>query len=211
MKVKILTLFVMMLVLGAKAQEGATPMPLYCQFAKFIRAEIKGSNVNIRTQPSLNASVVTRLNDCDVVTILDISDSETINGKHCNWFKIEFYDKTSETDKTGWVFGAFIYYKAMIEATYTSFMWVDYPHFEFVTEFGKYYDMVNFQDQKSPIKWDQLVYFDEENFEETTNPAFEGKYFRLTIEYKDADIWLSDFENTMPGKDEVLTKVELIQ
>jgi hypothetical protein len=205
MKTKILFLL-FLLPLFASAQDFAE-IPF--QYGKNVKGEIKGTNVNIRSDHSVKASAITQLNTGDVFTIIDAGYEEIINGKYCQWFNIEFINPSTKTKMTGWVFGAFITYKVTFKATYKDMIVADFNILVFTDNDGNERQFETFIDKNSTIKWSNLMY-SEDGVGESANPEYVGKTFILTIEYTDSEYWNYDLDKSTPVKEEVLVGVELL-
>jgi len=77
----------------------AIPPPSQKQQNKFL--VIKGSNVNLRVSPDLNAIRIKQLKTNDTCEIIEQGKKETINDALDYWYKVRF------KHKEGWIFGAF--------------------------------------------------------------------------------------------------------
>ncbi len=75
------------------------PQPNQKQLNKFL--VIKGSNVNLRVSPDLNAIRIKQLKTNDTCAIIEQGKKETINDATDYWYKVSF------KHKEGWIFGAF--------------------------------------------------------------------------------------------------------
>ena len=62
---------------------------------------IKGTNVNLRVSPDLNAIRIKQLKTNDTCEIIEQGKKETINDAMDYWYKVRF------KHKEGWIFGAF--------------------------------------------------------------------------------------------------------
>ncbi|RKX95361.1 MAG: hypothetical protein DRP84_04450 [Spirochaetes bacterium] len=72
---------------------------------KGIEAVVTGNHVRVRTGPTLNSKIITKVNRGTEVYILERDDKLTKIGKYTNyWYKI----KLKSTGKTGWIYGAFL-------------------------------------------------------------------------------------------------------
>jgi hypothetical protein len=205
MKTKILFLL-FLLPLFVSAQDFAE-IPF--QYGKNVKGEIKGTNVNIRSDHSVKASATTQLNTGDVFTIIDAGFEEIINGKYCQWFNIEFINPSTKTKMTGWVFGAFITYKVTFKATFKDMFVADFNILVFTDQNGEERQFERFDDENSTLKWSNLI-TNIEGVNEIANPAYVGKTFKLTIEYTDSEYWNYDLDKSTPVKEEVLVGVELL-
>jgi hypothetical protein len=205
MKTKILFLL-FLLPLFVSAQDFAE-IPF--QYGKNVKGEIKGTNVNIRSDHSVKAGAITQLNTGDVFTIIDAGFEEIINGKYCQWFNIEFINPSTKTKMTGWVFGAFITYKVTLKATFKDLIVADFNILIFTDKDGNELQFEKFVDTNSTVKWSDLMITDP-GISESANPVYVGKTFKLTIEYTDSEYWNFDFEKSTPVKEEVLVGVELL-
>lgn len=67
-----------------------------------LKLEVMGSNVNVRSRPAKNASVLFQLNKGDICDNMEKGELATLNGVTDNWYKIEY------EGRQGWVFGQFL-------------------------------------------------------------------------------------------------------
>jgi hypothetical protein len=194
--------------LSSTAQDEYGPIePQYCTG---VQGEIQGTNVNVRSTPSVSATIVTQLNTGDKVSILGFGKTEIIKNMLCPWFSVSFTDPKTNTPKEGWVYGAFIYYTVSFAATFTKCITGDFTHLVFNNTDGEEIDFYIFQDSLSPLKWSDLTLI-EENYNVVPNPDYVNRTFRLTLEFLPSSRTSYDWDHAIDCKEEVLTGVSPVR
>jgi hypothetical protein len=149
-------------------------------FSQDILIYTLGDNVNIRSNPSITATVVAKVENYTDFIVIEKGVKEKINGNSDFWYNV----KNNEVE--GWVFGHFTSLRQAGRKTlvlkYTKYDHWDYDYpamYTFEDKSGKKYELSSWAMPTMSFK----LSLENEEIHDGANPELLGKDFNLTINY----------------------------